>query len=105
MAQSKPQLVYMLTGFSRSAGIFSVVISCLVLSGWAFDIASFKSVLPGLATMKVNTAICFLLAGSSLLLWQRADTVVSSNLVTIRRLAIALAGAVTIIATVTLSQY
>ncbi|MEO8136218.1 MAG: PAS domain S-box protein, partial [Betaproteobacteria bacterium] len=38
----------------------------MVLSGWMFDIASFKSVSPGWATMKVNTAACFILAGISL---------------------------------------
>jgi len=43
-------------------------VGCLVLIGWEFNIALLKSVLPGLVTMKANTALCFFLAGVSL--WQ-----------------------------------
>lgn len=49
--------------------IISLLVSSaglLVLSGWLFDVAAFKSVLPGAATMKPNTALCFVLAGAAL---------------------------------------
>lgn len=38
----------------------------IVLLGWYFDIAPLKSVLPGLITMKANTAIGLILLGASL---------------------------------------
>jgi PAS domain S-box-containing protein len=43
----------------------------LVLAGWAFEIEMIKTVLPGLASMKANTALGFLFAGVSLALLGR----------------------------------
>lgn len=51
-----------------ASGASAVVIllgSCGLI-GWIFDIAVLKSVLPGLVTMKANTAASFVLAGVSL---------------------------------------
>lgn len=44
---------------------FVIVLACLVLAGWLFNIPALLSLSPGFATMKVNTAICFILAGIS----------------------------------------
>ena len=45
-----------------------ILVSCLVLAGWALDIGLFKSLLSGLVTMKANTALAILAAGCGLLL-------------------------------------
>ena len=44
-----------------------VALGFSVLLGWALDITALKTVLPGLVSMKPNTALGFVLAGASLL--------------------------------------
>ena len=55
---------------SRAASGVVILISLLVLAGWLFHIPALTSILPGLATMKANSALAFLLAGVSLWLAQ-----------------------------------
>lgn len=52
------------------ASIIAIAAGSVVLMGWVLDNAALKSVVPGFVSMKVNTAICFILAGSALFLLQ-----------------------------------
>jgi PAS domain S-box-containing protein len=45
----------------------------LGLLGWVAGIEALKSLLPGLVTMKFNTALCFVLLGTALGLWSTRD--------------------------------
>jgi len=51
---------------SRALAGSATVLGGLVLAGWAFDVPMLKAVIPGLATMKPNTAFCFVLGGVAL---------------------------------------
>ncbi len=62
---------------ASACGGLAVVVAVLVLIGWWFGIASFKSVFPGLVTMKPNTALAFVFAGTALML--QAGAPVSSR--------------------------
>lgn len=55
---------------SRISAIIVISIGGIVLFGWVFNIALFKSISPNLPMMMPNTAICFILSGISLLLLQ-----------------------------------
>ncbi|MCI0550255.1 MAG: PAS domain S-box protein [Anaerolineae bacterium] len=60
------QLAKRFTSFSKYCSLIVMGIGIFALTGWIFNIPAFKTVLPGLPTMKVNTALAFLLAGIAL---------------------------------------
>ena len=96
--KSDPRLNASLKFFSQAASLAIILMAGLVLLGWVFDIAALKSILPGLATMKANTALSFVMAGASLWLLQGEPSSLK------RRLALAGAIFVTLLALLTLSQ-
>lgn len=56
------------TNYLKFIGLFTAVIGIVVIIGWYFDVTAVKSVLPGYESMKVNTAISFILSGIILFL-------------------------------------
>jgi diguanylate cyclase (GGDEF)-like protein len=55
--------------FAVGAGCVAALVGCMVLvGGWAFDMDALKSVLPGMSTMKPNTAAGIVMLGTGLAL-------------------------------------
>jgi signal transduction histidine kinase len=81
-------------------GLFAVAAGAAVLAGWLFEIPSLKSVLPGVVTMKANTAVGFILAGLSLALLGCA-----ARSAWVRQLSRVCAGATALLGLLTLCQY
>jgi len=52
--------------FPRVVAVIAAAMGVLVLSGWIFDVAALKGVMPGWTLMKANTAIGFILCGVAL---------------------------------------
>ncbi|MEQ8676064.1 MAG: PAS domain-containing sensor histidine kinase [Aggregatilineales bacterium] len=61
----------MLRSYSITLTALVVLIATIVLVGWAFEISTLKSVIPGFATMKANAALCFLFMGIAMAVYQR----------------------------------
>ncbi len=53
---------------TKIASVIAVAVGCFALAGWVFNIPTLTSVVPGWASMKFNTALCFVLSGLSLYL-------------------------------------
>ena len=52
------------TPLLTSISIFTITLALIVISGWLFDITVFKTIIPDYVSMKINTAIGFLLSGT-----------------------------------------
>jgi PAS domain S-box-containing protein len=85
---------------SMLSGLFVAVLGAIVLVGWMLDITALKSVLPGLVTMKANTALGMLLCGSALALLSRGKSKKP-----IRLLTAVMAIVVIAVGTLTLGEY
>lgn len=54
------------------AGLFALAVGALACAGWVWDVSALKSLLPGMPTMKANTAVCFMMIGLAMF-WMRDD--------------------------------
>lgn len=70
ISESDSRLVAVFRSVSAGASVSVLLVGIAVLVGWLFDLPVLKSVVPGLVTMKGNTAVAFALIGASLLLLQ-----------------------------------
>ena len=84
----------------RAATIFVGLVVTIVLAGWMFEFPVFKSVVPGLTTMKANTAIC--LGLTALGVWLARTREGRSRYYLVIYL---LVGVVSLTAAITLSEY
>jgi len=71
--RSEPRLARRVAHFAAVASLFSAVVGGAALLGWVFHIGFLKSWAAGPSTVKVNTAICFILIGASLWLQRSGD--------------------------------
>jgi len=63
---SNSKLLKSLISFSKFTSQIVIGLGVFVIFGWVLDIQNLKSVFPGFATIKVNTALSFILAGIAL---------------------------------------
>lgn len=92
-----------LRSLPKFASIGTVLIGCIVLLGWVAHLELLKSLLPGLPTMKVNTALGLILGGVSL--WSYLDSTVERSPPWARSLSLGSAGAIGILGGLVLIEY
>jgi PAS domain S-box-containing protein len=63
-----------LSRFVTFASWLSILVGLAGIAGWVFHVRLLKTILPGLVTIKANTAICFVLFGTSLWLQRKEPT-------------------------------
>jgi PAS domain S-box-containing protein len=68
-----PQRIIISRSIAFCLSLAVAVLGISVLTGWAFDIGWLKSVLPGLVTMKANTALGTFFCGAALALLSRKE--------------------------------
>jgi signal transduction histidine kinase len=66
--------------YSRICAVIAFSIGFIVFAGWVFDIAIFRSLLPGWVEMKANTSIGYMAAGFSLWFLSDPNTSRAQNL-------------------------
>ena len=99
-AQLKSSFHISLEKVPRITSIVVFVVGCIVLAGWQFNLPALTNILPGMANMKANSAVAFILCAVSLWLLQNRQAKGRTRL-----LANACAAIVLFIAVLTLGEY
>ncbi|HEY9657132.1 MAG TPA: hypothetical protein V6C65_01615, partial [Allocoleopsis sp.] len=82
---SSNTLTLLLRSLSAKLAGVVVLIGVVGMLGWMLNEPILKSFLPNLPTIKVNTSLCFILAGIALHLWHRQFTAGKEHLQRIRQ--------------------
>ena len=82
--------------FTRGASLLGAIVGAASLLGWCLNLEALKSVFPGLATMKANTALAFILISVTLGLKLRGLGARASRAADLCALAAALIAALTL---------
>lgn len=91
--------------FAKVVAVLIVLTALLALGGWMFGIPQLTTVLPGYATMKPVTALCFLLCGISLWLQDGAGMAPTAAVIIKQKLATVLALIAALIGLLSICQY
>ena len=89
---SNPRAVAGFRRFAFGAALFAVAVAAMVLLGWWLGVEAMKAVLPGQATMKINTAIGLAACGAALFAcqWERTRGGPASGLLSLFVMALGL---------------
>jgi PAS domain S-box-containing protein len=87
------------TKLSMAAGIAVAFGGFLALIGWVFDVETLRSLAPGLVAMNPITALCFVLAGISLVAWGEGEGRLRRRLGMTTAMAVAATGLVKLAST------
>ncbi len=98
--QPDVELTQRLRAAALGGGVLVLLAGALALIGWLLDVDQLKSIVPGVVTMKANTALSFLISGPALIVFARRD--VSARALRLARLAAAFVGVVGLLS---LSEY
>ena len=99
-SESNARIVAALRGHTKAASLIVMGIGLIVLVGWMFNVALFKSFLPNLPAIRFNTALSIFLLGVSLWLMRNEETSLAG-----KRIGQMLAGLVLLFNLLTLSEY
>ncbi len=99
--QTDPARIEQLYRIGTACAFAAITIGATAMAGWITGLDALKSVVPGLITMKANTALTFIVLGTGLFLLRRRGAPPSTAI----SVGYALAGLALVVAAAVFSQY